>query len=137
MRNFSSVSINKSSFIKSIIVGVVTSICSIAILMCITAGVLLISSQIPYEFLEYIMLAIDAVGVFFGGYIASRINKSQGLYLGLINGAIVFVAMIIGGFCSSTETITYITLFKAIVILLSSSLGGIKGVNVKEKIHIK
>ena len=137
MRYFSNVSLNKSSFIKAIIVGVATSVCLIAILMCITAGVLLISSQIPYEYLEYIMLVIDAVAVFLGGYIASRINKSQGLFLGLINGAIVLLAAIIGGFCSSTDTITYITLIKAVVILVFSILGGIKGVNVKDRIHIK
>ena len=137
MRYFSNVSLNKSSFIKAIIVGVATSVCLIAILMCITAGVLLISSQIPYEYLEYIMLVIDAVAVFLGGYIASRINKSQGMFLGLINGAIVLLAVIIGGFCSSTDTITYITLIKAVVILVFSILGGIKGVNVKDRIHIK
>lgn len=137
MRNFSNVSLNRSSFIKAIILGVISSVTLIVILMCITAAMFLFSSLLPYEYLEYIMLVIDAIAVFLGGYIASRINKNQGLYLGLINGAIVLVAIIIGGFCSSTDTISLITLLKAIVILISSALGGIKGVNVKDKIRIK
>lgn len=83
------------------------------------------------------MLVIDAISVFIGGYIASRINKSQGLVLGLINGGIVLLSILIGGFCYSTDTISILTLLKAVVILLASALGGIKGVNTKDKIHIK
>ena len=83
------------------------------------------------------MLAIDAIGVLFGSYVGARINKSQGLIIGLINGAIIFVALLICGFCINTGTLTIITLLKAVVVLLFSAFGGIKGVNVKEKIRIK
>lgn len=83
------------------------------------------------------MLVVDALGVLFGGYIAARVNKSQGLILGLINGAIILVALLIIGFCMSSDTLTLNTLLKTIVILIFSALGGIKGVNIKEKIRIK
>ena len=83
------------------------------------------------------MLIPDAIGVLAGSYIAARINKSNGLFIGLCNGAIVFLALIISGFCITPETLTLITLLKAVVILLFSAFGGIKGVNVKEKIRIK
>lgn len=137
MRYFSNISLNKSSFIKAIILGVISSVVMMTILMCITATVFLFSSLLPYEYLEYVMLIIDAIAVFFGAYIASRINKNQGLYLGLINGSIIMVAILICGFSSSADTLSIITLIKVIVILISSALGGIKGVNVKEKIRIK
>ncbi len=137
MRYFSNIAPDNRSFVKALILGVVSSVVMISVLMCITAVVLLISSQLPYEYLEYLMLIIDAVSVFVGGYIAARINKSQGLMLGLACGAIVLVSIIIGGFISGPQTITLITLLKAVVIVIFSSLGGIKGVNAKEKIHIK
>lgn len=133
MRNLSL----NNSFIKALILGAVSSVAMITVLLCIMAVILLVSSLLPYDYLAYIMLLIDAIGVFFGGYIAARINKSQGLLLGLSNGFIIFVALVICGFLISNETITIITLLKALVILISSSLGGIKGVNTKEKIHIK
>ena len=126
MQNYINSIDDKKKIIKAIILGGVSSTCIIAVLMCITAVLLTTSALLPYEYLAYIMLFIDAISVFFGGYIASRINKSKGLILGLINGLL-----------SSEETVTYITLLKLITIIIFSILGGIKGVNVKEKIHIK
>ena len=137
MRYFSNIAPDSRSFVKALILGVVSSVVMISVLMCITSVVLLISSQLPYEYLEYIMLAIDAISVFIGGYIAGRLNKSQGLILDLACGVIVLLSIIIGGFISSPQTITLITLLKAVAIIIFSALGGIKGVNTKEKIHIK
>ncbi|MBE6823973.1 MAG: TIGR04086 family membrane protein [Ruminococcaceae bacterium] len=137
MRYFSNISSDKQTFIKSLILGVVSSVAMIAVLLCVVTVILLSVSLLPYEYLSYIMLVIDAIGVLFGGYIAARINKSQGLILGLLNGFIVFVAFLICGFSTTSDNITLITALKAIVILLFSAFGGIKGVNVKEKIRIK
>lgn len=83
------------------------------------------------------MLAVIGIAVFFGTYIAARINKSKGLYLGIANGAIVYIALLSSGFCSGSGTITIFTLLKLITCLIFSILGGIKGVNVKDKIRIK
>ena len=137
MRYFTNISLNDRTLIKALVLGVVSSVAMITALMCIMSAVLTFSSLLPYEYLQYIMLAIDAIGVLFGSYVGARINKSQGLIIGLINGAIIFVALLICGFCLNTGTLTIITLLKAVVILLFSAFGGIKGVNVKEKIRIK
>ncbi len=137
MQNYINSIDDKKKIIKAIILGGVSSTCIIAVLMCITAVLLTTSALLPYEYLAYIMLFIDAISVFFGGYIASRINKTKGLILGLINGVVIFTAITISGLLSSGETVTYITLLKLITIIIFSILGGIKGVNVKEKIHIK
>ena len=137
MYNFLNTSNDNKKMIKSVILGGVSSSCIMAILMCITAVILTTSALLPYEYLAYIMLFIEAISVFFGGYIASRVNKSKGLILGLINGGIIFTAITLSGLISSSDTITYITLLKLVSIMLFSILGGIKGVNVKEKIHIK
>lgn len=135
-KNYSFNNIQKN-FIKSLIIGVLSSVAIILSLTCLTAILLLVSSIIPFAYLDYIMLVIIAIGVTFGGYIAARINKSQGLYLGLSNGAIIYIALIISGFCISSDTLTIITLLKAAITLIFSAIGGIKGVNTKEKIRIK
>lgn len=137
MRPFSNVYVSNSTFIKSLILGVVSSVAMIAVMLCIVTVILLVSALLPYEYLEYIMLAVDAIGALFGGYVAARINKKQGLILGALNGLIVFLALVIVGFCSSSDTLTIITLLKTVVIILFSSLGGVRGVNRKEKLHIK
>ena len=137
MRNFSNISLNNTAFIKALIIGVASSVITIALMLCIITAIFTASAMLPYEYLEYIMLIPDAIGVLAGSYIAARINKSNGLFIGLCNGAIVFLALIISGFCITPETLTLITLLKAVVILLFSAFGGIKGVNVKQKIRIK
>ncbi len=133
MRNFT---FNRA-FIKALIVGGVVSLCIIVVLLCVMTTALLGVSLLPYEYLSYIMLIIDAVAVFIGSYIAARISKENGLFIGLLNGAIVFLAILIAGFSTTPETLSIITLLKAVIILVFSSLGGIKGVNTKEKIHIR
>lgn len=133
MRNFS---VNKD-FIKALIIGSVVSVSIICVLLCILTAVFLGVSMLPYEYLSYMMLIIDAIAVFIGSYISARINKSNGLLIGLLNGAVVFIAILISGFCVKPETLSIITLLKAVIILVFSSLGGIKGVNTKEKIHIR
>lgn len=136
MRNFSN-STNSGSFIKSLIVGVISSVAMISVLICLLTVGLLSTSLFQHDTLMYIMLVIDAIGVFFGGYVAGRFKKSQGLVLGLLNGLIIFTALTLSGLSLSEETITIITLLKALVILIFSTLGAILGVNKKEKIHIK
>ena len=137
MHNFMNTLDDNKRMIKAVILGAVSSTCILAILLCVTTVILTASSLLPYEYLAYIMLFIEAVSVFFGGYISSRINKSKGLVLGLINGTIIFTAITLSGLIKSSETVTYLTLLKLVVILIFSVLGGIKGVNIKEKIHIK
>lgn len=137
MRSFSNLSVNNSNLLKSLILGVVSSVAIIVVLLCIITVILLTASLLPYEYLSYIMLVADAVGALVGGYVAARINKSQGLLLGLLNGFILFVILLISGFCVSSDTLTVITLLKAVVIVIFSAIGGIKGVNTKEKIHIR
>lgn len=137
MRSFSNYSLSNSTFLKSLIIGVVSSVAMITVLLCIVTVVLLVSALLPYEYLQYIMLAAQALSVLFGAYIAGRMNKCQGLLLGLSIGFIVFVALTIVGFATVSGALTITTLLKAIVLLIFSCIGAVKGVNAKEKIHIK
>lgn len=136
MRSISYFDKSNSKFLSSIIIGAVSSVVVIAVLMCILSGILTATSLPPIEYLQYIMLIIIGIAVFLGGYIAARINKSKGLYLGIINGSIIYIALISSGFCMS-KAISLITILKLIVCVLCSVLGGIKGVNIKDKIRIK
>ena len=137
MRNFESTIQDNKTIIKAIIMGVVSSVSIASIIMCIVATILTFSSLLPYEYLAYIMIFILCISVFFVGYIASRINKSKGLILGLINGVIIFSAISLSGMFLSENTVSYITLIRFVAITVCSILGGIKGVNKKEKIHIR
>lgn len=122
--------------IKTIVIGVLTSIAIMLAMMCAICGVMLFVSSIPYRLLPYILLIADAVGVFCGGYLAAAMNKCRGLILGLIIGFLVFIIMFAAGL-SSGESVGLITFLRLAAVLVFGMFGGVKGVNKKEKIHIK
>jgi len=122
---------------KAIIVGVIASMMGMLIIMCLIAGVLLFASAIPYEILPYLMLVADAVGVFFGSYLAAALAGSKGLITGLCSGAITFLIMLIIGFGNNAQSVTILTILHLMVFLIFGILGGIKGVNRKERVHIR
>ena len=132
-----SLSDDKSLFIKSIIIGTFITIACIAAVLCICCAVFLTSSKIPYEYTDYIMLVIYAISIFIGSYFASRINKSRGLVLGITLALIMFVALLISSFSTGNANLGMMTLYKLAVLIVFGILGGIKGVNTKEKVRIK
>lgn len=134
--NSTSVSVNKKA-IRGVIFGVLGGSLVTILLTLICSFILLMSGKLPYELLDYITLAFAGLGAFAGGYIASRIIKSAGLVWGAITGLIMFIIVFIAGFSNQNGGITMLTLYKLLIILLCSSLGGIIGVNKKDKLKIK
>lgn len=127
----------KSVCIKGVILGVIFGSLSVIALLGITAVVFLKSGKLPAEIIEYILLALDAIGGFIGGYIATRTTKSGGMIWGAITGLCLFIIVLVAGLATSPETVTLSTLYKAIVLVITGIIGGIKGVNRKDKIRIK
>lgn len=128
---------DKSAMLKAVFIGVFSSVAVIAILMCILSLIFLLSSSLPSEYLGYILLAAEAIGVTVGAYLAARIHKRQGLITGLAVSAVVLIAVWIAGFSGGTGSLSFLTPVRAVVLLLCGALAGIKGVNRKERIHIR
>lgn len=82
------------------------------------------------------MLVPLILGGYTGGFITARINKSNGLLMGALSGLIIFIVMLIIGFSTGNADITYMLLLKALAIILPAAIGGVKGVNKKEKLKI-
>ncbi len=122
--------------VKAILIGTAVSLAVTLLVMCVICGVISFASSVPYQILPYLMLAADAIGVFCGAYCCAAIQKSKGLILGLVCGFLVFIILFIAGL-STGETIGILTLLRFIVLAVFGILGGIKGVNKKEKLHIQ
>ena len=70
-----------------------------------------------------------AAGSFFAAfYCAKKIGK-KGYLIGLITGIITFALITLVAFIISDKGFTYNTLFHFVIIVLSSLLGGILGIN--------
>lgn len=74
----------------------------------------------------------QTLGALIGGFAAAKINKKNGLIMGVANGAIMFalltvLSMILGG------SLSVMTVIRLILLVLGSTLGGIMGVNIRKK----
>lgn len=128
---------NNKLSIKSIMTGAAASVIILALLLFVFSGILLFIPKTPYEALSYIMLAAYAVAALIGAYIAAAISGSNGLITGLCSSAVLFIILLIIGFASGSGSVSILTVFKLISILIPGAIGGIKGVNRKERIHIR
>ena len=122
---------------KAIVVGVIASMIGMLIIMCLIACIFLFTPSIPYDILPYLMLIADAVGIFFGSFLAAALSGQKGLLTGLCCGTITFLIMLIIGFGNETQSISLLTVLHLTIFLIFGTLGGIKGVNRKERVHIR
>lgn len=122
--------------VKAIIVGVFICWVVIMVTTVILAGFLSVAGKLFENIAGYLMLIPLMPGGYFGSFMGARINGAKGLIIGVIIGTVTFVIMLILGFSVYNTNITYMTLLKMLSIILPSALGGIKGVNKKEKFKI-
>ncbi len=125
-----------SKSVKALILGSLVNIMIILITTVIISLFLVISGNLFESAAVYIMLVPLILGGYLGGYTAARVNKSNGLMYGVLCSVAVFIIMLIIGFATGNASITYMLLLKAIAMILPSAIGGVKGVNKKEKLKI-
>lgn len=125
-----------SKSVKAIIFGILVNALVIAIVTIVLALFLNIAGNLFENVAGYIMLLPLILGGYFGGLTSAKINGVNGLLFGLISGIAVLIIMLTIGFSVYNSGITYMLLLKAISVLLPAAIGGIKGVNKKEKFKI-
>lgn len=124
-------------YIKSLIAGFIVGGIILMILMCVTAFALVVTGKLPHSLIKWIMLGLSCISVFIGGYVSAKVSKEKGIIMGSVTGFIMFVSVLCAGLLDSDGIFTYMTLIKLILFVVSGAIGGIKGVNKQEKIHIK
>ncbi|MDR0914280.1 MAG: TIGR04086 family membrane protein [Oscillospiraceae bacterium] len=128
---------DKSTIIKGVVFGTVLGALLIALLLCLSAIAFLSTGALPENIIAYMIVAFNAAGAFFGGYVATRVIKQNGMVWGLCVGGVLLVVCIIGGIFVSGASVSTLILYKAAAFVLFGVIGGVKGVNHKDKIKIK
>ncbi len=123
--------------IKASAFGIIIGCLVIMIVTLIAALIFLKSGKMPNEILGYITLAFLGIGSLVGGYVSARIYKSSGIMCGAIIGISMFIITFIAGMMNFSGNIGIILLLKFVTIMLTSIIGGILGVNKKDRIRIK
>ena len=128
---------DKGRIVKAVVIGELCSVVLSLLLTCLFSMMLNMMSGIPYDFIDYVMVAIEGFSVLIGAYIACVIAKSKGLIIGALCGAISLLIVFAVGMSTAKNNIGLLTVIRSAVILLCGIIGGIMGVNRKEKVQIK
>lgn len=133
----SSFNSENQKFLRSLAVAILSSILLIVILTCLFALMLKMMSGIPSGVTDYVMIGIEGFSVLIGAYIACVISKNKGLMTGAICGGVILLITFACGLSIAENDIGILTLIRSFVLLLCGVIGGIAGVNRKEKVKIK
>ena len=125
-----------SQSVKAVILGVLVNVSVTVLITIIFALFLNISGNLFENITVYALLLPLAFGSYFGGLTSGRINGASGLFLGAISGTVVLILMLTIGFSVYKTDITYLLLLKVFAVIIPAAIGGIKGVNKKEKFKI-
>lgn len=121
--------------VKALIMGVIVNAAVVLLGVLFLSLFSVIAGNLFRNAAEFLLLVPLALGGYCGGFCAGRISKEKGLLLGTLCGTVVLLGIIIAGFITESS-ITYMILLKALATILPSALGGIKGVNKKEKFKV-
>ncbi|MBQ6877744.1 MAG: TIGR04086 family membrane protein [Oscillospiraceae bacterium] len=119
-------------FILSTVFGTGIGILSSAILIFLMAAALTVGN-IPVLLISPITVIFLAFGGFFAGFSSAKLSGEKGLLCGFVSGILFFAVAWICGAVFEKAGFGTSAAIKALMIIISGSLGGILGVNYKRK----
>lgn len=130
---------NKNSvfLMKALIIGTVAGLLTCTLFLILFAGVFVKLGSIQQNLVKFLALFAASVGAFTAGYIALKIFKEKGLYVGAACGSLVFLIFTISGFLAGGESISSFTFIKLFVLMFFGALGGVLGINKKSRRILK
>lgn len=125
---------SKSSLALGIVLSTTISLIITAVFMLIFAAIL--SKQSSAEWLVCTLsMTAQALGAVAGGFVCAKIIGHNGLLMGAIIGAVLFVIFTLIALISGSG-FSIVSIIRLALLLVCSTLGGILGVNLKKKPNI-
>lgn len=110
--------------VKTVLFGVLTTA-----LFILLFSVFMYLSQMGYEYATVFATVSLAAGTFISAFYAAKKIGEKGFLTGIIVGGITFLLVTVVSLIVDNGSVTSNTLFHFIIIMLSSLIGGIIGVN--------
>ncbi len=119
---------------KSILFGIIT-FALILFVLSMVYSFLLLKDNTDHSEIKNNTIFIVGISSFIAGLVSGKINRLKGIQCGFLCGAGSFAVLIFMSllFRYNTPILTAINIIKFGVILLSSTVGGIIGVNIKKR----
>lgn len=118
---------------------IVSSLISIGISMAVTMILLLLVALIslkgdmPTGLNDFLIILSLCVGGFLSGYINSRQQRKKGLIYGVMTGGAAAVLLLICSLGCENASLGLMTITKVLLLVAMGGVGGICGVNKKQK----
>lgn len=107
---------------------------SISILIAFLSAILVVKFNIPNYLASIISTISLAISGLISGILSSRFIKSKGILFGFITGIILSIYIILVSLLIFKSGITMLGISRLFIIIICSTIGGILGVNLKQKI---
>lgn len=128
----------KSVFLlKALSFGLIFGMLICILFLVLFAGIFVKLGSIPQNIISFLALFAASVGAFTAGYIALRIYKEKGLYIGAICGNLVFLIFTVFGLFINGENLSSFTFIKMLILTFFGALGGVLGTNKKSRRILK
>ena len=128
---------NSVFLLKALIVGTIVGLITCTLSLALLASVFVKLGSIPQNLVNGFALVAASLGAFVAGYIALKIYKEKGLYVGAACGSLVFLIFTISGFFVSSESLSRFTFVKLLLLTFFGALGGVLGINKKSRRILK
>ena len=119
---------------KAILLSVVVMAVVSAVLLALLALILGKMKVLPRGIIPVLTTVVGCLAVFLGGFLASAYTKENGLLLGLISGGIFVFCTALVSVLLFQNDFNIASAGKLAAILLSGSIGGVLGVNRKDRV---
>ena len=119
---------------KAIVLSVIVMTAVSAVLLAVLALIFGKMKLLPRGIVPVLTTAAGCISVFLGGFAASAYAKEKGMLLGLLSGVIFAFCTALVSVLLFQNDFNLASAGKFIAILLSGCIGGILGVNRKDKV---
>ena len=119
--------------LKAIFFGTLFGVAFCALLLLLCTFLFTRVKNVPEHVILPLTLGISALGAFASGYVSVRISRAKGLLYGALSGFALFLVLLLAAFVFAREPLSIITLIRAVLLILSGAVGGVVGVNQRER----
>ncbi|MDF2567700.1 MAG: hypothetical protein K0R90_1156 [Oscillospiraceae bacterium] len=132
MANVSTNTVKTNRYLKPIAFGLIAGFI-VTILSLVVFAFIMAYKDIPQSLISTMAVVAAGLGGFVSGFTSAKLAKNRGLFIGAVTGVIISVVILLSATMVLKESIGILALTKFVVVIVSASIGGIMGVNSRQK----
>jgi putative membrane protein (TIGR04086 family) len=125
-------SANVKQLIKPALSGILCAFIVSVFLLAVFSALMAAKDMPSVIVLPFACISIS-IGALCGGFLASRLNNSRGLFLGVVTGLLFMIILYIAGAFMHQADLNMLLFLKIVLAAFFGAVGGITGVNLKRR----